>query len=718
MECTQFRTREDDTLAACNTAGVVPGKDELNAPRLTLFHRYRIEPALEILLSKSTEFGFAGDLPQQVESEDYEGLINLLDLQDARGNTALHYAVAHRRPDLVGLLLCHGATVEIPNKDGIKVYDMCKWQEKSAFMNVTMQVKVDDDVEMKDANTKSSLIHDEIHPPSLSSSVQLLSPTSIVTHPQLYQSLTYVIERRWGTQEQLQLDCSRYKNETSEAAIKRLLFQRRLLFAVEAGDDGNLHGVQQLVKEWHKAAETYEMFPLVYRGDTDVTHPMQVAVRYLSENLSVLHELVKLPQLLHIQSRRFLFAALPLAALNGNFKAVDILLRAGWNINNRDIANGKTILHAIAQNDTIENDQTTFTECDSSYTTSSMLCEWTAKALVRGADPTIVDDNGNTPLITAVHHGQPELVSLYLQWNALNEARSDPTRSSIQSISKSSFLHHANIYGNTCLHYAFYMAFKSEQHFTCLKLLLSTNGWSDVHLPKNKLNQSPLELFTAPESPFGQRVCREILKMKPQQVQLECHPPRKRVKRRGKIKSTTRRYFACSMLTWRLYRFCVSVLMADLSKGLERFSIDVVTDYATTDRELATVQRDLTYIIQNRWSPPSDPDDSHVQFLDPNQSTISQTLDLEPFALHPPRSAKRVRLACDAGTNPAVLNDEDESPSVAEYANEAKRTQQLFTRGLAFKVQVQMTDRCGWGVFTCQKIPKGFNHNIIQSNMA
>ena len=67
--------------------------------------RWRIEPAMCVLLRASKRFGYVGDIKDivaEAASGSKSKLTSLLDLADSNGNTPLHWAAAHRNVPMVG----------------------------------------------------------------------------------------------------------------------------------------------------------------------------------------------------------------------------------------------------------------------------------------------------------------------------------------------------------------------------------------------------------------------------------------------------------------------------------------------------------------------------------------------------------------------------------------------------------------------------------------
>ena len=274
---------------------------------------------------------------------------SLLDIADYNGNTPLHWAAAHRNVSMVGMsvltaalssrlagslwrmarqvlfqrdltpclcnsilffvfirLLLHGASVTARNKAGQTPYDLVQWDERE-----------DDDA---DSNGDSSKLVNG--GPS--------KGKATAAKDAIYSSLTHTYERMWGTPDGLRVEQCSYAGESDAAAIRRLIFQRQLFQAVEAGDDGDEPAVSRLVAEWKRERDEghKRMWPLVYRADVDDESPIQSAVFMANQEAGnrLLALLLQLPHALHVQSQRELWAALPLAVDSSNIAAVDQLL--------------------------------------------------------------------------------------------------------------------------------------------------------------------------------------------------------------------------------------------------------------------------------------------------------------------------------------------------------------------------------------------------------
>ena len=105
-ETIKFKPADERLQAGLETAGVAPGSEESAEPWLWSLFRYRCEPALQLLLNASKQFGYIGGIaemvawnaseeaqPSQATSSRPHGRLkrnpSLLDLQDNNGNTAL-----------------------------------------------------------------------------------------------------------------------------------------------------------------------------------------------------------------------------------------------------------------------------------------------------------------------------------------------------------------------------------------------------------------------------------------------------------------------------------------------------------------------------------------------------------------------------------------------------------------------------------------------------
>jgi hypothetical protein len=194
--------------------------------------------------------------------------------------------------------------------------------------------------------------------------------------------------------------------ESDAAAIKRLLFQQRLFFAVDADPYGDESAVRALVAEWKKAeADGARMYPLAYRFDVCFVDPLQVAVAYEEPNDAIVELLLSLPQCWHVQNRAVRRAALHEAAALARIEPTDpkgggkaylqLLLDAGWQVNHRDVATGSTPLAVVCDLDPPR----PHTKAVRAKHHERMLA--TAKFLTaRGADPRIGTEGAANDCIT------------------------------------------------------------------------------------------------------------------------------------------------------------------------------------------------------------------------------------------------------------------------------------------------------------------------------
>lgn len=434
-----------------------------------------IESTLVLLLNASEKFGYSNHcrvwdddigMDWSMASNDplnsNEMKVSLLDIQDHHGNTPLHYCVAHNRVDLVGMLLCHGASVKVKNKIGQTVYDMKEWAKSTP---------------VDDASINPKLAYSQTSFPS-EGSPSSLHPLLIGRCSEPYTSLAKSANRCWGLHEGLLIEECRYKTETQDGAIKRLIFQQLLLNAVEEGKSGNLKKVQSLVDEWSQCYEQcrYDMFPLVYRGDAFFESPLQIAPAYSTNDEIILTRLLRLPFLYHLQARCHEFAPLHQAVVAMNERAVALLITWGYNINHRDGMNGRTPLIELCR---LEFDETTIQGQHMANEQERML----HRLLVFKPTILLPDDDGNTSITYCIAHLRINLLTKLL--NKLTKRQ------------KLFEFNRPNKYGSTPIHYLFYRRLPwSQRHLDIIALVYNEIGDLSLDTPLNHMGKSPIQVST------------------------------------------------------------------------------------------------------------------------------------------------------------------------------------------------------------------------------
>lgn len=466
---------------------VVSGEGSARTVDLSGLARYAVEPILDTLLRCSESAGFFNewredfdDAPQDDEEEEEKKSEaekkkkrSLMDLQDHHGNTPLHWAVHFRRVDLVGMLLLHGASVAVKNKAGQTPFDMVEWDAQAAggpAAAPAAAAMVDVDEEAKSAAATTSAASSSAAAAASSSSAAAPASASSI-----YASQGHALERRWGTHEGLRIDQCSYEGESDSAAIKRLLFQAQLFHAVNEGDFGKLDKVKELVTQWKQAEHKGKrMFPLVYRSDVAWHHPLRVCVAYENGDTAILSELLRLPINLHIQSAIPAPHALHEACAVEFPTAREKLIKAGCDINLRDLRTGATALSFLfttlpstSENPAAFNDRL--------LTTARWLTS-------QGADPRVCTDQGNDALSFLVF--KPEPLRLSILQHLISVVREkDPKW----------IREHTNAYGSTLMHYALHQRFDAECDLAQLEALIAAGARVDG--PENRAGQKPLQCF-------------------------------------------------------------------------------------------------------------------------------------------------------------------------------------------------------------------------------
>ena len=318
--------------------------------------RFLLEPRLRALLCASEEEGYSTWRELEEDEEPRESSKgSLLDLKDNNGNTPLvrqttslqlcaemqtaeqpltdsirfcccllqHWCVHHRRVDLVGMLLLHGANAQIKNRNGQTPFDMVDWDVKAADHGEAQRAEpMDLDVPQQEAGDAA--------PAASASSASVKStvhPLITRLDSSIYTQSNRRTERRWGLTEGLHIEQCSYVGESDPAAITRLLFSRLCYDATERGDNGDAAEVRRLVGLW-KAAEASgaRMFPLVFRWDAAWRSPLQTAAVYEDSSTAILRILLELPISFHVQPAKAQHSALHLAAEAGSLEAVGMLL--------------------------------------------------------------------------------------------------------------------------------------------------------------------------------------------------------------------------------------------------------------------------------------------------------------------------------------------------------------------------------------------------------
>ncbi len=301
------------------------------------------------------------------------------------------------------------------------------------------------------------------------------------------------------------------------SAIKRLLFQQKLLFAADADPYGDEAQVRVLVQEWkHAGASGAHMFPLAYRFDVAFLNPLQIAVSYGEPNENIVELLLSLPQCLHVQGKATKRAAFHEAAALYKFQPeapggkayLQRLLDAGWQVNHRDIATNTTALAVVCDLDPSADEE----EADFRrfmLRTAQFLTE-------RGADPRLTAATGANSCLTLVIRNANNIPLLRHLLHVLKEDRAG--------------LSATNAFGNTAMHYALYHSFDRSEHVEQLQLLLEAGLRVDA--PPNRAGLTPLQCWAGYRSSRAE-ACAQMMKVTMQQIKQLIEPPKNRVARTG-----------------------------------------------------------------------------------------------------------------------------------------------------------------------------------------
>ena len=219
------------------------------------------------------------------------------------------WAVNYRRPDLVGLLLVHGASAPP------ELWEELQWDAGSEGKEEAEAAKAESDV---DAAAATGAVD------SPSSGPHRLTRS---LNSAVYASEGHLDDRKWGLRDALLVEACQYAGESDSAACKRLLFQQRLAAAVDAEPSGDLGTVTELVGQWRRAELAgRRLRPLCYRWDAFRRSPLATAACYEPTNNAILAQLLSLPHCFHVQPASAEFPPLHQAVCVQNKEGVEMLL--------------------------------------------------------------------------------------------------------------------------------------------------------------------------------------------------------------------------------------------------------------------------------------------------------------------------------------------------------------------------------------------------------
>ena len=485
------------------------------------------EPMLIALLQASKAAGFRGGHRAEQETtaeptasegnEEMDTAASMLDVADNEGRTPLDWAINHRRPDLVALLLLHGASVGRDEWRKLQ-WDPIQPGQEPAAANHSRANPISKPLHQTTAaspSNPSAPLMDQVRVHPLVAAID----SSVYVDAHFHDAQRYGCFFREGADEMGQpivrgegwcIESLRRKGygESKEAACKRLLFQHALLQAAEADPYGDADEVHRLVELWLADEPHSSMHPLCYRADGFWISPLQIAVAYDRADdefdNAILFDLLRLPHSFHIQSASKEWTALTKAILANNREGADMMLKAGYNINQRDVATGRTAFFNAA----VELPETHQPE--------------EVKSLLRflvdehDADVTLADDSENTIIHLFAFLGQlPSLIGFIAK-------RLGPA-------AMEALVERVNSAGSTAMHIALANAFEE-----------GADGAADVEVvrqlsmhsarvdgPVNLAGHTPLHLFAGRSSDAHVPELARILQLSEHTLRAVRHPTRK-----------------------------------------------------------------------------------------------------------------------------------------------------------------------------------------------
>ena len=426
------------------------------------------------------------------------------------------------------MLIKHGASVTESQWAGLEWDEKVKDSEPKSEISRAAPKKADDGgmqpMDESEDQRKSAAAAAPKTTAAAASSIAASAVSSSSVHPlirgldtSVYRSYGHHEERRWGLTEGLLIEACQYKGESNQAACKRLLFQHSLQEAVDADPYGDVDEVKRLVQLWLDAEKSgARMFPLCYRADAFCLSPLQIAIAYEQDDKPcdniILCELLRLPHSFHVQSASDVYMASQRAIEVENFEGLQMLLKAGCDVNCRDVVTGRACLHvAVCE---LPEEKIRHGDTEPSRLSDAELQQHCQMLLDAGAQLLLTDSDGNNVYhLLAFLGDSPHLFHFFLQ--------------KLKESGQVAALRGINHAGNTPMHYV--MASEFEDDTDVKNLIYLSRFDKEVNEPTNNLGHTPLQQFAGRTSDEHIDAISKALRIPREQLLAIRHPTRPKV---------------------------------------------------------------------------------------------------------------------------------------------------------------------------------------------